>query len=41
MMALPDTVTPEEAQKQYDEYLTAFWGSARKAHFQIIKNRPE
>lgn len=41
MMALPDEITPEEAQKKYDEYLTAYWGSARKAFFQQIKNKPE
>ena len=41
MLELPDDITPEEAQKRYDEYLTEFWGSARKAHFQGIKEKPE
>ena len=41
MQELPDDITPEEAQKRYDDYLTAFWGSARKAHFQSIKEKPE
>ena len=41
MMELPDDITPEDAQKKYDEYLTRFWGSARKAYFQQIKDKPE
>lgn len=41
MMALADDVTPEEAQKQYDAYLTAFFGSERKAKFQTLKERKE
>lgn len=41
MLELPDDVTPEDAQKKYDEYLTRFWGSARKAYFQSIKDKPE
>ena len=41
MMELPDEITPEDAQKKYDEYLTDFWGSARKAYFQSIKDKPE
>lgn len=41
MMELPDDITPEDAQKKYDEYLTLFWGSARKAYFQSIKDKPE
>lgn len=41
MLELPDEITPEEAQKKYDEYLTVFWGSARKSHFQSIKDKPE
>ena len=41
MMELPDDITPEDAQKKYDEYLTRFWGSARKAYFQSIKDKPE
>ena len=38
---LPDEVSPEEAQKRYEEYLSSYWGSARKAHFQQIKEKPE
>ena len=30
MMELPDEISPEEAQKRYDEYLNTFWGSAIK-----------
>lgn len=41
MMELPDDITPEDAQKKYDEYLTRFWGSARKAYFQSIKDKSE
>lgn len=41
MMELPDDITPEDAQKKYDEYLTCFWGSARKAYFQSIKDKSE
>ena len=41
MMELPDDITPEDAQKKYDEYLTLYWGSARKAYFQGIKDKPE
>ena len=41
MMELPDDITPEDAQKKYDEYLTRFWGSARKAYFQSIKDKAE
>ena len=40
-MELPDEISPEEAQKRYDEYLNTFWGSARKAHFQNIKDKKE
>ena len=41
MMELPDDITPEDAQKKYDDYLTRFWGSARKAYFQSIKDKSE
>lgn len=41
MMALDEHVTPEAAQKQYDEYLTAYWGSKRRAVFQSEKEKPE
>ena len=35
---LPDDVTPEEAQKEYQQYLSEYWGSEVKADFESKKN---
>lgn len=35
---LPDDVTPEQAQKEYQQYLSEYWGSAVRADFESKKN---
>lgn len=35
---LGDDVTPEEAKRSYDQYLTAFWGSQIRAEFEGRRN---
>lgn len=38
MFKLPDDITPEEAQKEYQRYLAEYWGSEIRAEFQAKKN---
>lgn len=40
MHELPDDITPEEAQKEYQAYLIRWWGSQVKAEFEARKNDP-
>jgi hypothetical protein len=35
---LGDDVTPEEAKRAYDQYLTEFWGSQIRAQFEAHRN---
>ena len=38
MFKLPDDITPEEAQKEYQRYLAEYWGSEIRAEFQAKRN---
>ncbi|KAK9804338.1 hypothetical protein WJX72_008084 [[Myrmecia] bisecta] len=38
MATLHDDVTPEQAQREYQEYLKSVWGSAVRAEFEATKN---
>ena len=38
MFKLPDDITPDEAQKEYQRYLAEYWGSEIRAEFQAKKN---
>jgi len=40
MRELPDDITPEDAQKEFQAYLTRWWGSKVKADFEARKEDP-